>query len=265
MAKKSFDPTAQEAEVVQDTTNTTTALATRPSRELATPVYYSDEEFQGELPEETGRPFLSIVAKTGRMSDRFTPGDFLLNNEYVIGGTKSPLEVVPVIASHAYQNDLPKNEDDDFGDIVDTMSDVIQRGGEKGYRPFNDKTSTHYWKPIVRVVFLIKKPENITSEAAMMFPYTIDGVNYVYASYTARNKSAYGNKFNLSIGLALMDAVKKAKARNGSIREIVYRLSTIGDSYEDVTGETRSWIQPSLKAIGHTSETLREFIKNNPA
>ena len=243
------------------TDSTSTAVVVRPNQ--APVLYVNSEEFRGEIdPNEKSRPRLGIVAKTGKLSDMFTPGDFLLNSEYVIGGTRSPIEVVPVIAEKLYQNDIAKNEDDEYGDIVETRVEITKRGGTFERRPFNDKFSTHYWMPIVRAVFLIKKPEGVSNEAAFMFPYKIGDSSYVFATYTARNKSAYGNQVKRGIGLALLDAVDMARLSNGSIRDLIYKLSTSGETYTSPKGDQRAWIQPTLRACGSTSAEVKEFIKN---
>jgi hypothetical protein len=262
-----FDPAAAAGQ-------TSTALATREEQTLALPSenFTRTNEFVGEVdPEETLRPSLQIVAKTGKLADEFTPGDLLLNSEYVIGSAGSnraegsPIVLVPVWFKKAYQNDLPKNEDED-GDsdysknVVDTLIEVKARGGVKGYRPFDDKVSTHFWKPVINAVFLIEMPENIGDDAKMMFPYQVGGKNYVFARYSARNKSAYGNQAKPGIGLALLDAQQKAQTVSGSIRDKVYRLSTKSVSWQPPRGETRSWIEPSLRATGTTSKELKDFI-----
>jgi hypothetical protein len=237
----------------------------REERTVALPSssYVQSNEFQGEIdPEETLRPTLGIVPKVGRLADLFTPGDLLLDNEFVIGGSKSPIELIPVAAKKRYQNDIAKNEDDEYGDLVDSMTEVIERGGIKGYRPFDDKEATEFWKPVLQAVFLVKRGENLTAEAGMQFPYQVGDSYYAFVRYTARNKSAYGNVAKPGIGLALLDAQKRAMSVKGSVRDMTYRLSTKGVTWQPPRGESRSWIEPSLRAIGKTSDELKQFIRD---
>lgn len=223
-------------------------VATRPAGTVTT---FNDEDASGEFTrDDVDKVYLSIVAKTGELSNLFTPGDFLLNKEFVIGGTKSPIDVIALGIKKRYQNDIPYDPSEDAGDTVDSAVEVAERSGVIGYRPFTDKVSTHFWKPILNVMFLIKRPENVTPDAVAMFPYEINGFDYALVGYTARTKTAYNG-----IAKPLIQAKLGAKK---TVRGSVYSLSTKGETYED-----KSWIQPRLRATGAPTEEVLQFIREN--
>lgn len=226
---------------------TSTTVAVRPDRAPA--LYVQDDDAEGEFTnDDVDKAYLTIVAKTGELSNLFPPGSMLLNKEYVVGGTQEPIELIAVAIKKGYQNDL----DFDGGEIGDTVSkalEVVDRGGEVGYRPFEDKDATHFWKPILQVIFLVKRPATLTPEASVLFPFTIGANDYGVVGYTARTKTAYNGIAKTLIG---------AKRAKGTVRGSTYRLSTKGETWEK-----RSWIQPSLRVIGSVSEDVTKFITEN--
>lgn len=222
-----------------------TALVVQPSRALA-PSYVSDEDAEGEFDRsDIQNAMLAIVAKTGELSNLFTPGDLLLNKEFVIGGVKSPVDLVAIAIKKRYQNDLDY-DGGEMGDVVDKAIEITDRGGLLGYRPYEDKDSTHFWKPILQVLFLIKQPAGLSPAANSLFPFTVEGENYGRIGYTARTKTAYNGIAKVLIG---------AKQATGSVRLDTYRLSTEGETWKG-----KSWIQPSLRVTGPTSEEMLKFI-----
>ncbi len=258
MAKTSLKEATKKAAVVEENPTpevetlpaegeASNALTVRPDATLAN--YTSDDEVQGELTQDDQeRAYLSIVAKTGEMSNTFTPGDLVLNGEFVIGGPKNPVDLVPIMFEKLYQNDLHRDLKE-FGKEVKSAVNVLDLGGIVEYRPSEDKTSRHFWKPIIKALFLVKKPEGVNPAAAMFFPFEVNGEDYGVIGYTARTKTAYNG---IAIPLA---SVKRA---GKSIRAKVYRLSTKGETWED-----KSWIQPALRAIGETPAEILDFIKQN--
>src|ERR1039458_9507535 len=113
-------------------------LAVRPSQALIIAPYVADVDAEGEFSSSDSiRPTMAIVAKTGDRSDQFAPGSIILNNEFVIGDTKHPVEIAAVIKiKKRYQNDLPFAPGSDFGDVVDHASDFVEKGGGLVYHLF---------------------------------------------------------------------------------------------------------------------------------
>lgn len=231
------------------------AKAVVPATTRAVAPYVEDEDAMGEFDRnDRQNAMLVIVAKTGELSNLFTPGDMLLNKEFVIGGVKSPLELVAVAIRKCYQNDLDF-DGGDMGDVVDKMIEVTDRGGVLGYRGYDDKESTHFWKPILQTVLLIKKPDGMSPAANSLFPFSIEGVDYGRVGYAARTKTAYN-------GIAkTLIATKQDK---GSVRVDTFRLSVKGETWQPPKGPPRSWMDPMLRVVGPTSETMLEFLKNLP-
>lgn len=218
------------------------------SKPLST--FVADEDAEGEFDaQDRQNPMLVIVAKTGELSNLHTPGDMLINKEFVIGGSKAPVELIALAIKKRYQNDLDF-DGGEMGDTVDRAIDVTDRGGVLAYRPFDDKASTHFWKPILQVLFLVKKPADLPPSASAFFPFQMDGADWGRVGYTARTKTAYN-------GIA--KTLIMAKQDTGSVRRSLYRLSTKGESWQGPQG-LRSWIQPMLRAAGPTSEAMLEFI-----
>lgn len=247
MTESTVAPPSPEKEVASTSPADSTAIMPQQSKTLAK--YTDDDDSEGEFnQDDINRPMMVIVAKTGALSDLFTPGDLLLNKEFVIGGLKSPIELVPVTMKKRYQNDLDI-DGGEMGEVVDKAIQVVDKGGIVGYRPYEDKDASHFWKPILQAVFLIKNPGGLPPEASSLFPFEIDGVEYALVGYSARAKSAYN-------GIA--KSLIQIKSAKGNVRGTTFRLSTKGESWEN-----KSWIQPSLRAIGATSEPVAKFIAEN--
>jgi len=234
---------------VSETPTAETALVARPS--YVPTVYTSDADAEGEFTsDDQQRGRLVIVAKTGRLSNQFTPGDMLLNGEYVIGNTKTGLNVVAVGIKKIYQNDLDY-DGGDFGDTVKTAVEIVERGGVLDYRPNGDKESTHYWKPVLQILWLIQRPEGLSADAAALFPFEIEGKEYMEAGYWAASKTAYN---------AIAKTLIQAKSAKGSVRTVSYKLTTKGEENRD---GSLTWIQASIRATGPTSHSVLDYLKEN--
>lgn len=227
-----------------------------PQQDMPPAKYTESDDAEGEFDaNDLDRAMLQIVAKTGDLSNIFTSGDILLNKEVVIcgitpKGTTPPIsiEVTAVAIKKRYQNDLDI-DGGEMGDTVDKATQVLERGGKLGYRPFKEKEATEYWKPILQVVFLIKMPANLSAAGQALFPFVIEGASYALVGYTARAKTAYNGIAKQLIG---------AKQAKGSVRTTTWNLSTKGENFEN-----KSWIQPLLRAAGPTSEAVLKFIAEN--
>jgi hypothetical protein len=228
-------------------------LAVRPVQALAIPTYVEDTDATGEFSSSDSiRPTLAIVAKVGERSDQFSPGSMILNNEFVIGDTKHPVEIAAVVKiAKLYQNDLPYAPGSDFGEVVDHAVEFVDKGGVLEYRPFDDKISTHFWIPLLRCLFLVKQPADLPPDAATLFPFEINDISYALVGYTARTKTAYNG-----VAKILIDA----KSKRGSVRELAYRLTTKGEAFQD-----RSWVQANLRATGPVDPAVAQFVAELPA
>ncbi len=226
-------------------------LIVRPTQALVPATYVQDSDAEGEFSSSDSiKPTMSIVAKTGDKSDLFAPGSIILNNEFVIGGTKNSVDIAAVIKiKKRYQNDLPYSPGSDFGDVVDHAQEFIDRDGVLGYRPFEDKVSTHYWIPILQILWVVKQPAGLEPDAATLFPFVVGEDNYAIVGYTARTKTAYNG-----VAKVLIDA----KSKRGTVRELAYKLSTKGESWQD-----RSWIQANLRSTGPVDADLAQFMTEN--
>jgi hypothetical protein len=226
-------------------------LVVRPSQALIIAPYVADADAEGEFSSSDSiRPTMAIVAKTGDRSDQFPPGSIILNNEFIIGDIKHPVEIASVIKiKKRFQNDLPFAPGSDFGDVVDHAVEFVDKGGVLEYRPFNDKISTHYWIPLLQIMWLVKQPVDLPPDAATLFPFELGGSNYAIVGYTARTKTAYNG-----VAKILIDA----KSKRGTVRELAYKLTTKGESWQD-----RSWIQANLRATGSVDPEIAKFIDAN--
>jgi glucose dehydrogenase len=236
-----------EAETVSsEVASTSTAVAVRQSQAPA--VYTQSESAEGEFDAgDMEKARLTIVAATGKLAAEFTPGDMLVNGEYVIGDKKSPLIVVPVAIRKLYQNDLDF-DGGEMGDTVKTAVEVAERGGIVGYRPYLEKDATHYWKKVAQIVFAIQKPKNVTPAAEGLFLFDANGESYALASYWASSKTAYSG---VAVPLVMAFQAKK------TVRLSTYSLSTKGMSTAD---GKRSWIQATLRATGATPTDVLSML-----
>lgn len=226
--------------------STSSAIVTRQSQAPA--LYTQSESAEGEFDSgDMEKARLSIVAATGKLAAEFTPGDMLLNGEYVIGDKKSPLIVVPVGIRKLYQNDLDF-DGGEMGETVRTAAEVAERGGVVGYRPYAEKDATHYWKKVAQIVFAIQKPKAITPAAEGLFLFDAAGESYALASFWASSKTAYSG---IAVPLVMAFQAKK------TVRLNTYTLSTKGQS---TTDGKRSWIQASLRASGTTPQDVQNML-----
>lgn len=241
-------PVPAPADQVASTPTPATSTAVVPATSTAVTAYVADNEVEGEFDaSDRERARLTVVAKTGKLSNVFTPGDILLNTEHVIGTVKQPLVVIPVSYKKLYQNDLDF-DGGEMGDTVKSATEVLDRGGIVDYRPYEEKKATHYWKKVLQVIFLVQRPENLGPEAASMFPYAVEGNDYALVGFWASARSAYS-------GIAVPLINSKLK---GSIRRFTYNLSTKGEQNRD---GSRTWIQTNLRVSGPTSDALTAFLK----
>lgn len=242
---------AEVASTPSPATNTEIVQAQSHAPALYTESVDAEGEFDSS---DEDKPMMQITAKTGELSNTFSPGDILLNKEVVICGItpqgKPPLTInlFAVAIKKRRQNDLDI-DGGEMGDAVDTAAEVIERGGVLGYRPYADKAATQYWKPILHVVFLIEMPEGLSPDGQALFPYKIEGKNYSLVGYTARAKTAYN-------GIA--KPLIQAKRAKGTVRTTAWTLSTKGEAFEN-----KSWIQPLLRQAGPTPEGILKFITEN--
>lgn len=222
----------------------------RPAQPLAT--YDSEAEYGAE---DMERHVFQVVAKTGKLSNEFTPGDMLLNKETVIGNTKTPIEFAVVGMRKAYQNDLPFG--DDMGDTVYSATEVIDRGGTHGYRDFNDKDSTHFWKPILQTVLLIQLPAGVTDPSVTaLFPFAIGDASYAVAKHGVYTKTGYNGVAKKLIGL---HQSQKLRGVADGEKQVLWKLTTKGESTPD---GSRSWIQPTASVVGPLSADVIEFVRS---
>lgn len=246
MAKISFAAAAQAAPPtpVEEPAN---KLAARSDQSVT--LYDDDSEYgAGDME----RHVFQIVAKTGKLSNDFSPGDMLLNKEVIVGNTKSAVEFAIIGMRKGYQNDLEFG--DDIGDTVYKATDVIDRGGTHGYRPYEDKDSTHFWKPILQLIIFLKQPAGAAESIAALFPFVVGNDSFTVAAYGVYTKTGYNGVAKKLIGL---HQSQKLRGIADGEKRVLWKLTTKGETTPD---GTKSWVQPTATVVGPLSTEVAEFL-----
>jgi hypothetical protein len=119
--------------------------------------------FVGEVTsKDLTMPRVNLVHRTsqGELA-AFTPGSLVLDKSFLLANLGETLNFVVLSAKKMYQQDTAYG--DDMGDVVDTVAEVVARGGSIVYG------SPNFWYERVDLLMAIQKPDSLDNEA--LFPY----------------------------------------------------------------------------------------------
>lgn len=218
-------------------------------------------------------PRLNIVQKVGDLSNQFTEGDLVLNQQLVIArsvkgrqGTPAAAGSPPtaaaqetvrvVVAGFRKDRYVEKTDGSVRGDIVDSEAEVYAKGGTTNYNEAKQLGKKLY-QTLAECVLLIEKPADCQDETS--FPYTADGKQYAVVKWSLKG-GAYIN------GAKVLRTARKAgwladlvNTATGEIKEKrgyhcgFWKLGTVLKGYD--TGNF-SW-NPQLVRDGDTGEGVR--------
>ena len=133
-------------------------------------------------------PRINLLQKMSELVDTpgYSPGDLVFQKEVVLsrfGGT--PLEVIFMNLRRQYQEVTPWGSGTEAR-VVNTREEVFAAGGSLKYKASNE------WRPLAHLTCLIKAPEKLNEEHAMLFPFHHDGADYALAMWTVSSSSYTG-------------------------------------------------------------------------
>lgn len=172
-------PQSQAVVPVQPASGAVTEYRARPG--------YGDDS-DGLRASDIKLPRINIVKKVGPLSEIFTPGDVVLNQEIVIYKSdkidpvtknkipqSKPLRVV--VAGFRPDRYAEKTEGGDMGNIFDSIEEVVAAGGTIDYNEA-EATAKPPYQLLSECLVLIEKPEDVDSPE---FSYIADGKKYAAA------------------------------------------------------------------------------------
>lgn len=199
-------------------------------------------------------PYLNVVAKTGNLSDTFTPGHIVYNKEVVVSDGKKPIIVTALSLKKYWEEKL---DADEWGDVsarrFDSYDEALAEGYSKDYdseKRVIPVASIMVLVPIDRDYASIEAPLNLHECIKEQTKRVFNGepvFAYTRAIYIARG-SAYRN-----VAMPLITATSMGHLRKGKIHHGGFALTTKLDSFKN-----NSWWAPKLSSAGkHTPEFIR--------
>lgn len=191
-------------------------------------------------------PVLSIAYGVGELATRFSPGDLILDREYMLVQKTQPLNVV-VISANVYWKEYLDQAAFQAGlkaRIFNTEEEVLASGGTIGYGPNGERPT---FKRAMTLKMLIEKPANVT---CMLFAWDINGKSYAPAVWYV-DKTAYQRGKGRGVGLEIVKQASFALKQ----RSLLAGKWQITTAYEEVG--TNKVIAPSIRLVGqHTDEEI---------
>lgn len=217
------------------------AVATRPAY-AAPATYVAEDDAEGEFTQRDAKfPYLNVVQKTGKLSDEFAFGDFVVMQEHRIGNHEEPIEVIPVKIKKQYQEFLPYNSGK-LPQVWDKAEEVYNAGFSLEWGASKRASE------ILKVLFWITKPEN-----ADAIPFQIESpVGYGGLFGFIAAKTTYG-----TVGKSLIQAKKtfSASEKGG----MVNKTWKFGATLEKK--ESNSWYLPNIRPLVDTPAEMQAFLR----
>jgi hypothetical protein len=183
-------------------------------------------------------PRISLVQKTGDLSELHPSGSFVLSNEYAISNGSDPLNIVVVHMKKTFVEAL------DFGseEISRTFntSDEVRAAGLTLDWVGDEKPSA---KPVLNCMVAIEAP----SEDPVLFPYQFNGKAYALATWKISG-TAYTSAAKPILTAATL-------ALGGVISAGQWQLTS-----KSQKGGKGTFYVPVVRQHGRTPEPLRQFL-----
>jgi hypothetical protein len=249
------DPESEAAQANAEAVFETATENVPPPSQLVTyqPPAYSDDvdDIHGK---DVKIPRINIVQKVGDLSNIFTPGDIVLNQQSVIfKSTKNdpkspPLRVV--VCGFRPDRYAERKEGGDLGDIFDSEKQVMDAGGTTDYN-LAAQTGRRYFQPLAEALLLIEQPEGIDDPS---FGLSADGKLWCAALWAMKGGSYTSGAKAIRTARKFGWLADKKDAPGGYAKG-VWLLSTALKAYR--TGNTA--YVPALRAAGPTSPELEQL------
>lgn len=192
-------------------------------------------------------PRLSIVQSVGHLSEVFTPGDIVLNNEVRLMAYNkekvSVLECLVLSIAKSYEERLPYSPTGPWPQKFKTLEEVLAAGLTLDWVKGKPEPTA---REVAETLILLKKPKDVE---CVSFSYTLGNAEYALAVWTLRS-TAYSRAAKKIFSAAAIE-LHKTGLESGK-----WTLST---SREQING---NWIfVPVLRLTGTNTPEMCQQIK----
>lgn len=228
------------------------------------PMIFDDENIGFD---EVILPRINIVQKVGEMSNVWTPGEIVLNQQRAIytqpvvangvvtkPGT-DPLTII--VLGFQKTRFVEKVSGGSQGAIVDSAEEIAKLNGTLEYREWQEKSKAgipvKLFQRLSTALLLVERPAGIEDQDNLLFSYEFQGKYYALALWSMKG-TAYTN------GAKRMFTDRKlGHLRAGGYSSYSYLLSTKLETYKFTGTENYAHI-PVLKPGQRTSPEFKAFV-----
>lgn len=235
-----------------------------PVERAQAPMIFDDENIGFD---EVILPRINLVQKVGEMSNVWTPGEVVLNQQRAIytqpvaqngvitkPGT-DPLTIV--VLGFQKTRFVEKVSGGSQGAIVDSPEEIAKLNGTLEYREWQEKSKAgipvKLFQRLSTALILVERPAHVDDQDNLLFSYEFQGKFYALALWSMKG-TAYTN------GAKRMFTDRKlGHLRSGGYSSYTYLLSTKLETYKFTGTENYAHI-PVLKPGQRTSPEFKAFV-----
>jgi hypothetical protein len=249
MSKTSFKKSNVQGEAVTPEENggtEETAVAVREvshvvPANLKRVVEVKSKGFTGEVTTDNlNTPYLSLVGKTGALSDEFDSGSFVYDKQHEVCGKGKSFNLTLINVDLSYVEDLA-HDSEEIANKFKSLNDAISQGWHNEY---DQKDDGRYVVPVVNAVVLIEVAEDISE-------FDFGGKFYALAAWTLK-KTGYTH-----VGKKIINACRK-----GWLKDAVYLGSWQISSKYETSGSFSYWRPEAARGDKHSPEFIK-FIEED--
>ena len=181
-------------------------------------------------------PYLSLVQKSGNLSNEFSPGSFVFNKELVVADGKEPVEITVLRADKYFVEDIDYDPDI-RPKRFNTREEFLAEGYSLSYE------AEMRVKEAAELVALIPVEEQHAVFTAG------DGQGYVRAAWICQS-SAFG-----TVGRTVATAMMAGHLRDG-VHKGKWALTS-----ELRSSKAMSWFVPIVRSMGRHEADFLEFVE----
>lgn len=197
-------------------------------------------------------PRLSLVNKSGDLSNSFVPGCWVIQKEHQVSDLSkdnkekgNPITVIGARMAKQYQENIPYDLRDSLPTrVFNTAAEVRANGGI-----VNRRKGENNFSEIAHIEFFIQENDTLSEDAKALFYYTFGDKKYARVIYTASSTS-----FS-AVAVTMASALRGHLAVPGLIGGFWHLGSVL------VKDTKNSWWQPSLRSAGLVDADAQEEIK----
>jgi hypothetical protein len=247
MGKVTFEDAVKEETPTQE-------IVVKAETTLAMPTIADPEKgLVGEWTTQDLRlPRLSLVNKSGDLSNSFVPGCWVIQKEHQISDLSKdnrekgePVVVIGARMAKQYQENVPYELRDSVPTrVFNTAAEVRENGGIVSRRRGEGN-----FAEIAHIEFFIQAHSGLSADAEALFFYTFGEHKYARVIYTASSTS-----FS-AVAVTMASALRGHLAATGLIGGF-WQLGSVL-----VKDQKNSWWQPTLRSAGLVDDDTQEEIK----